>query len=162
MRGQRRGSAVALRWRRIWPRSQDRSRPGGLDTESVAFIAAAQQTMAIKLNTDPHFNHRIIEAKIDPGTAVAVCTDALAVAGEGIPVVDTRNAPVTSGGPWRGAVTNPRSIDRAAFDLAIAIARRAPVRRKQIDGILAAGQNYASVGRLAVPHCQTEALGLMP
>jgi len=60
----------------------------GIDTESVTFVAAAAQAMAIKLTAGPHFNHRVISANLAPGTVVAIATAALAVAGSGIPVVD--------------------------------------------------------------------------
>jgi len=53
-------------------------------------------------------------------------------------------------------------IDRAAFDLAIEIARRDPLQRKRIDDAFAAGDDYVKVGKAAAYHCQIEALDLMP
>ncbi|KRR14534.1 hypothetical protein [Bradyrhizobium valentinum] len=60
----------------------------GIDAESVVFVAAAEQAMAIKLAAGPHFNHRVISANIAPGMIVAVAVDGLAIAGSGVPVVD--------------------------------------------------------------------------
>ena len=60
----------------------------GLDPDSVVFIAAAEQAMAIRLAAGPKFNYRVIGANIEPGTIIAVCVDGLAVAGTGIPEID--------------------------------------------------------------------------
>lgn len=60
----------------------------GIDAESVVFVAAAEQAMAIRLAAGPHFNYRVIGAPLDPGTVIAVAVEGLAVAGEGTPVVD--------------------------------------------------------------------------
>ncbi|MBR0746195.1 hypothetical protein JQ582_19880 [Bradyrhizobium japonicum] len=66
----------------------------GLDAESVVFVAAAEQAMAIRLAAGPLFaSYRVIGAPIAPGTIIAIATDGLAVAGDGIPVVDvSKNA----------------------------------------------------------------------
>jgi len=53
--------------------------------------------------------------------------------------------------------------DRAAFDLAIEIAsNESSARRRQIDGMLAHGEDYANVGRFAAQCCQMIALDLAP
>jgi hypothetical protein len=52
-------------------------------------------------------------------------------------------------------------IDRAAFDLAIEIAKD-PVQRRRFDDRLAAGEDYATVGKAAAYHCQIESLQLLP
>ena len=60
-------------------------------------------------------------------------------------------------------MTTPSPIDRAAFDLAIEAARNeSPARRRQIDSMLAHGEDYVSVGRFAAQCCQMIALDLAP
>lgn len=60
-------------------------------------------------------------------------------------------------------LTHPLTdLDRAAFDLAIATARKDPIQRRCFDAMLAAGDDYGEVGRAAAYHCQIESLGLMP
>ena len=60
-------------------------------------------------------------------------------------------------------MTTPSPIDRAAFDLAIEAARNeSPARRRQIDSMLAHGEDYVSVGRFAAQCRQMESLDLMP
>ncbi|MBR0787389.1 hypothetical protein [Bradyrhizobium iriomotense] len=66
----------------------------GLDAESVVFIAAAEQAMAIRLAAGPKFNYRVIGANIEAGTIIAVCVDGLAVAGDGVPTVDVSKSAV--------------------------------------------------------------------
>jgi len=66
----------------------------GLDAESVVFIAAAEQAMAIRLVAGPKFNYRVIGANIEAGTVIAVCVDGLAVAGDGVPTVDASKSAV--------------------------------------------------------------------
>ncbi|WP_409191035.1 hypothetical protein [Bradyrhizobium sp. RDM4] len=53
-------------------------------------------------------------------------------------------------------------IDRAAFDLAIEVARKDPDQRRRFDAMVGAGDDYAEIGRAAAYHCQIESLGLMP
>jgi hypothetical protein len=60
----------------------------GIDTESVVFVAAAEQAMAIKLGAGPLFNYRVISTNLAPGTIIAIATVGLAVAGNGVPVID--------------------------------------------------------------------------
>jgi hypothetical protein len=50
--------------------------------------------MAIKLAAGPLFNHRVISAPIAAGTVIAIAADGLAVAGDGIPVVDASRSAV--------------------------------------------------------------------
>ena len=46
--------------------------------------------MALKLQAGPHFSHKIIGANISDGTVIAIAASVgLAVAGSGIPVIDT-------------------------------------------------------------------------
>ncbi len=66
----------------------------GLDAESVVFIAAAEQAMAIRLAAGPKFGYFVIGANIAPGTVIAVCVDGLAVAGDGVPSVDASKSAV--------------------------------------------------------------------
>ncbi|MEY9183143.1 hypothetical protein ABIG06_004724 [Bradyrhizobium sp. USDA 326] len=65
----------------------------GVDAESVVFVMAAEQAVAVRLAAGPLFSYRVIGAPIAPGTIIAIATDGLAVAGDGIPVVDvSKNA----------------------------------------------------------------------
>jgi hypothetical protein len=59
-------------------------------------------------------------------------------------------------------MTDLNPIDRAALDLAIATARKESPARRQIDGMLAAGQSYERVGKFAAQCCRMNALDLMP
>jgi hypothetical protein len=62
----------------------------GIDTTSVVFVAASKQAFALETQPWPNFHRKVIEAHtLAPGTIIAIATDGLAVAGEGVPVVDT-------------------------------------------------------------------------
>ena len=62
--------------------------------ESVVFIAAAEQATTLKLTAGPHFDHRVISANLPAGVVIAIGTAGLAVAGDGIPTVDTSKSAV--------------------------------------------------------------------
>ncbi|MCA1415287.1 hypothetical protein I6F30_29770 [Bradyrhizobium sp. NBAIM20] len=66
----------------------------GIDAESVVFVASTAQAMAMRLAAGPLFSYRVIGAPIAPGTVIAVATSGLAVAGEGLPVVDVSKGAV--------------------------------------------------------------------
>ena len=59
-------------------------------------------------------------------------------------------------------MTSPNPIDRAAFDLAIEMARKDAVRRLRIERAFERGESFVEVGKAAAYHCQIDALGLMP
>ncbi|WP_441259611.1 hypothetical protein AB7008_23630 [Bradyrhizobium sp. 521_C7_N1_3] len=52
--------------------------------------------------------------------------------------------------------------DRAAFEVAIDLARKDPLQRKRIDAKFAAGVDFVNIGKAAAYHCQIESLGLLP
>ena len=52
--------------------------------------------------------------------------------------------------------------DLAAFELAIATARRDPTEARWIDDRLASGRDRVEIGKSAAYHCQIVSLGLLP
>jgi hypothetical protein len=60
----------------------------GIDTRSVAFLAAPAQALALRTQPWPNFDHEIIEVStLAPGTLIAIAADGFVVAGEGVPEV---------------------------------------------------------------------------
>jgi hypothetical protein len=60
----------------------------GIDTRSIAFIAAPAQAAALSMQPWPNFDHKVIEVStLAPGTVIAVAADGFVVAGEGVPDV---------------------------------------------------------------------------
>jgi hypothetical protein len=61
----------------------------GIDTRSVAFVAAPKQALALTMQPWPNFKHPVIEAKtLANGTVIAIAPDGFVVAGEGVPVIE--------------------------------------------------------------------------
>ena len=61
----------------------------GVNSESIVFVVATGQGMAMRATLGPHFAHNIIVGdNLDPGTVAAVAVDGLVVAGQGTPRID--------------------------------------------------------------------------
>lgn len=64
---------------------------GGIDTSSLVYIMASDQAGSMETMPWPNFRSPVIEAKtLDAGTVIAIAADAVLMAGEGIPRIDTR------------------------------------------------------------------------
>jgi hypothetical protein len=60
----------------------------GIDTRSVAFIAASAQAAALAMQPWPNFSYEVIEAHtLAPGVVIGLACDGFVVAGEGVPEV---------------------------------------------------------------------------
>jgi hypothetical protein len=99
----------------------------GISTKSVVILAASAQALSFSFLNWPKFSYRVIEVPtLAANTVVAVATDAVVMAGEGVPRIETRKQTslhmsdtpaqiVPAGGPMSAPVESQFQTDTFAL-----------------------------------------------
>jgi hypothetical protein len=102
----------------------------GISTSSVVLIAASAQALSLQMEPWPKFNYRVIEAHtLEEGTVIAVAADAVVMAGEGLPRVETRkqstlhmsDTPAPIGTPGTPATIAAPTVDTFQSDCSVCV-----------------------------------------